>query len=212
MLSTFPKRRLLGLVLGILIFLVPVAGFAQNNKVMGRLQFDAHGWTNKTAGVWVDKQYVGYVKELHGNRTIFLLPGEHVVQIREAGYQELTENLVVSPGLAYSIAGDLQRDPAAHYSSTPAIVEIYIDPGRAAVFVDGMYAGHADEFDGGGNELLLNPGKHKIAITLPGYKTFSTDVSLAANQVFKLQTKLVAGSILRTDANIDGKNLDSAAM
>lgn len=184
-----------------MIILLPLAAFPQN-RVMGRLHFEAQGWINQTAGVWVDGQYVGYVKELHGNKTVFLLPGRHQIQVREAGYGELTQDLVFNPGKTYQIDVNLQRDPNAHYSSSPAIVKIHIDPGRAAVFVDGMYAGHADEFAGHGDQLLLDPGKHKIDIALPGYRAMSTEVSLQPNQIFKLETRLVPGSVLSADENL----------
>jgi hypothetical protein len=203
MLRTHAKLKMLALVLG-MFWLIPAAAVSQN-RVMGQLRFDAQGWTNQMAGVWLDGQYVGYVKELHGNRTVFLLPGKHSVQVREAGYREITDNLVISPGQVDNIGVELQRQAGIHYSATPAVVETYVNPGRAAVFVDGMYAGHADEFDGGGNELLLQPGQHKIDIALPGYKPFTTEVSLLPNQLFKFQVKLVPGSILRADANLLGK-------
>ncbi len=207
MLRTLLHARTGAAVLG-LVLLMPLPALCQD-RVMGQLRFDAKGWTNKMAGVWVDHQYIGYVKELHGNRTVFLLPGKHSVQVREAGYRELTESLVISPGRIYKIGVDLQPKAGVHYSATPAVVETYVNPGRAAVFVDGMYAGHADEFDGGGDELLLQPGKHKIDITLPGYKAFKADVSLLPNQVFKFQVQLVPGSILRADANLLRKPADS---
>jgi PEGA domain len=198
--KTLLRLSVPALVLTISI-LLPVSAFSQN-RVMSRLRFEAHGWTDRTAGVWVDGQYVGYVKELHGDKTVFLLPGKHQVQVREAGYGKLTQNLVASPGQTYLIAVKLQPDPSAHYSSTPAVVKIHINPGRAAVFVDGMYAGHADEFDGHGDQLLLNPGKHKIDVALPGYRAFTTEVSLQPKQVFKVETSLVPGSVLRADANL----------
>lgn len=184
-----------------LVLLLPLAAFPQN-RVMGQLRFDARGWTNNSAGVWVDGQYVGYIKELHGKRKILLLPGKHTIQVREAGYQDFSDNLVAAPGKVYAIPVSLQKDPSAHYSSSPAVVKIHIRPDRAAVFVDGMYAGHADQFDGRGKELLLTPGNHKIDITMPGFRSFTTQVSLLPKQVFKLETRLAPGSVLRADANL----------
>ena len=45
------------------------------NSVLAELRFLAHSNAEKTAGVWVDGHYVGYVKELTGERKMLLLPG-----------------------------------------------------------------------------------------------------------------------------------------
>ena len=34
------------------------------NKVMGEIQFEGKSHVEKTSGVWVDGEYVGYLKEL----------------------------------------------------------------------------------------------------------------------------------------------------
>jgi hypothetical protein len=63
-----------------------------------------------------------------------------------------------------------------------------VNPDRAAVFLDGRYVGHAREF---GNGLIVAPGHRKIAISLPGYQTFSTEVDLAPRQKFEIKTDLL---------------------
>ena len=45
------------------------------NDVMGEIQFEGKSKVEKTSGVWVDGRYVGYLKELHGSKTVLLLPG-----------------------------------------------------------------------------------------------------------------------------------------
>jgi hypothetical protein len=46
------------------------------------------------------------------------------------------------------------------------------------------------EFDGIGRALLVAPGQRKITISLTGYQTFETDVTLVTNQKFKIKTEL----------------------
>ena len=46
------------------------------------------------------------------------------------------------------------------------------------MFVDDRFVGHVDEFDGANQGLLLAPGKHRVKISLPGYQTFETDITL----------------------------------
>jgi hypothetical protein len=81
-------------------------------------------------------------------------------------------------------------------------VKLAVKPNRAAVFVDGLFVGHVDEFDGPGQAMLLAPGKHRIEITLPGFRTFRTEVTLLAHQEFELKTNLFYGSIMEADAHL----------
>jgi hypothetical protein len=66
--------------------------------VQAELRFVAHNKDEKTAGVWVDGQYVGYVKELTGDKKLMLLPGKHEVVVRQAWFDELIEQVIVEPG------------------------------------------------------------------------------------------------------------------
>jgi hypothetical protein len=58
------------------------------NDVMGEIEFDGKSKVEKTSGVWVDGQYVGYLKELKGSKKVLLLPGQHVITVRQGGYQD----------------------------------------------------------------------------------------------------------------------------
>ena len=83
-----------------------------------------------------------------------------------------------------------------------AEVRLSIDPDRAAVFVDDQYAGHAHEFGGAGRAMLLSPGKHRIKVELPGYRSFDTEVNLLAGQKSEVKTELVKGSIEQASPEI----------
>jgi hypothetical protein len=175
-------------------------GFSRaQNQVMGRLQFAAHTDADKKSGVWIDGQYVGYVDELKGDKEIFLLPGEHEVSVRQAGYTDFTQKLTVEPGKEISVDVSMQKDPRAEYAKVTSELKIKVTPDRAAVFVDDAYAGTAHEFGGVGRAMLVAPGKHHIKIDLPGYRTFDTDVNLLPRQKVTIKTKLEPGSITQAD-------------
>jgi hypothetical protein len=70
-----------------------------------------------------------------------------------------------------------------------------------AVFLDDKYVGHASEF-GGLGDMLISPGKHRIKVGLPGYRTFETEVNLLAGQKFEVKTELVKGSIKQASSDI----------
>ena len=80
------------ILIGTLYF--PLVALAQQaptgNQIMGELAFVATTKAEKTAGVWVDGQYVGFVKELKDNKKVLLLPGAHDIAVRQTGYLELT--------------------------------------------------------------------------------------------------------------------------
>jgi hypothetical protein len=43
--------------------------------------------------------------------------------------------------------------------------------------------------------MKISPGKHRVRVELPGYRTFDTEVNLLADQETEVKTELVKGSI-----------------
>jgi hypothetical protein len=186
------SRRSLPVMLAIMALVGMVHA---EDRVQSELKFVAHTKAEKTAGVWVDGQYVGFVKELTGDKKIVLLPGKHEVLVRQAWYKDYTEQVILEPGQTSVVHVTLVKDQ--HPTSREATGELKISatPSRAAVFVDNQFAGHVDEFDGVGKAMLLTPGRHSVRVALPGYLPFETVVELRPHQKLKLQTDLVKGSI-----------------
>lgn len=166
---------------------------ARTNQILGEVRFQADNGPAKTAGVWVDGKYVGYVNELKGSKKLLLLPGEHQISVRQAGYQSVEETISIEPNAMQTLRISLAKDPRALYPTVSAEVKLAIDPDRAAVFVDDQFAGHAHEFGGAGRAMLLGPGKHHIKITLPGYESFDTEIEVRANQKYDIKTQLPKG-------------------
>src|SRR5580658_3132016 len=81
------------------------------NTVMGEIQFEGKSHVEKTSGVWVDGQYVGYLKELKGSKKVLLLPGEHVISVRQDGYQDFTERILVQPGQTEVVRVAMEKAP-----------------------------------------------------------------------------------------------------
>jgi PEGA domain len=169
---------------------LPVA--AQESEILGEVRFHPQNGPAKTAGVWVDGKYVGYLSELKGSKKLLLLPGEHEISVREAGYQSVEQKITVQPKAVQNLRVSLAKDPRAQFPTVSAEVRLSIDPDRAAVFVDDQFAGHAHEF-AGGRAMLLSPGKHHIKITLPGYQPFETEIEVRANQKYEIKTQLPKG-------------------
>src|SRR4030095_1255705 len=165
------------------------------NEVMGELEFEGKTKLEQSAGVWVDGNYVGYLKELKGNKKVLLLPGQHEVVVRQSGYLDNVQKVVVQPGEKRVVSVTLQLAPRATVPDITATLKLNIKPGRAAVFLDEKYVGHASEFGGKFRSMKISPGKHKVRVELPGYRTFLTEVDLLANQETEVKTELVPGSI-----------------
>jgi PEGA domain len=183
-----------GLVLLFMGALLAATYARGNNEVLGEVRFVADNEPAKSAGVWVDGQYVGYLNELKGSKKLLLLPGEHEISVREAGYRSVEQKISVQPKHTQILRVLLAKDPQAQYSAVTGEVKLSIDPDRAAVFVDNQFAGHAHEFGGAGRAMLLSPGHHQIKITLPGYKSFTTEIDVRANQKYDIKTQLPRGN------------------
>ena len=176
--------------------LLSLAGPAHSqNKVMGEVEFVGANDIEKHSGVWIDGQYVGYLSELKGDRKVLLLPGEHEVSVRQSGYQDFMQKVLVEPGHKQTVNVALVKEPGARAPAVTADIKLTVTPSRAAVFVDDSFVGPVHDFGGLGRALLVSPGKHRIKIALPGYQTFETEANLLPNQKFTVKTDLVKGSI-----------------
>ncbi len=176
-------------------FFRPSAAVAQN-QVLGQVEIQGKTKVDKTSGVWVDGQYVGYVKELTGDKKLLLLPGEHEIAVRQAGYIEQVQKVTVEPGKKTLINISMQKDPKAQFpGGVTSEVKLEVTPDRAAVFVDEGYVGTPKDFSGLGRAMLIAPGKHHVRIALAGYQDFTTEINLRPNQKITIKTDLIPGSI-----------------
>lgn len=173
-----------------------------SSKVMGEVKFEGATKVEKDSGVWVDGNYVGYLKELKGDKKVLLLPGEHQIAVRQSGYDDFEQKVVVEPGQIQTVDVRMHLSPRATSPDITSTLKLDVQPGRAAVFLDGKFVGHASEFGGALHSMLISPGKHQIKVELPGYRTFETEVNLLANQKSEVKTELVKGSIEQAGPDI----------
>jgi hypothetical protein len=173
------------------------------NRVMGELVFEGLTKVEKTSGVWVDGQYVGYLKELKGNKKVLLLPGEHTISIRQNGYVDFNKTVMVKPGEKQVIVVAMIKGPTGLMPATWATLKIAVNPPRAAVFLDGRFVGHVSEFEGLGHSLQVVPGAHTVKIALPGYQTFETSVNPSAHQKIEIRTNLLKSNLPINDPSLE---------
>jgi PEGA domain-containing protein len=180
---------------------------AQSNDVLGEVQFEGKTNVEKTSGVWVDGQYVGYLNELKLSKKVLLLPGDHTISVRQNGYQDFSQIIVVQPGKTQIIRVAMNK--AATGPMPPdaelATIKINVNPSRAAVFVDNRFVGHVGEFGGLGRAMQVVPGAHHIRIALPGYATFQTDINPLPRQKVEVKTDLVKSEIPLAEPLLKGE-------
>jgi hypothetical protein len=211
MLTRFVSHKLnwfgvLALLISFFAASAMIEPLSAQTTVLGELKFKGASKVEKTSGVWIDGQYVGYLGELWGPRRILLLPGDHDLAVRQAGYKEFAEKLTVEPRVLLLVPVRMQKETSDTWPKVTAELKVDAEPHRAAVFVDGRFLGHAGELGGAVHSMLLSPGTHKIKVELPGYQTFETDVTLVAGQKSVVKTDLEKGSIHQADALIDQAN------
>ena len=175
------------------------------NRVLAEVRFTTHNRAEKTAGVWIDGQYVGYAKELAGDKKMLLLPGKHEIIVRQPWYRDYVEQAVLEPGELYVVNLSLVKDARGPSQDATGELKISATPTRAAVFVDKQFAGHVNEFGGIGKAMLLTPGQHSVRLALPGYLPFETVVDLRPHQKLKIETTLVKGSITEAGSLVSQK-------
>jgi hypothetical protein len=180
---------------------------------MGQIHFLASSKAIRTSGVWVDGQYVGYLGELKGKNRLRLLPGEHAISVRQAGYSNFSSKVTIEPRAVVEVRVNMDRDLRFTYPDpkTSSEVRLNVRPGRAAVFLDDYYVGTVDQYYGIEHAMLVVPGRHRIKIALAGFKTFETEVNLFPRQKFEVRTDLMGGSINDADPFIRSEGASAAS-
>ena len=197
------------IVTSLALCFLPTPVYAQN-QILGEVNFSGATKVEKTSGVWIDGQYVGYLNELKGAKKIMLLPGNHEISVRQSGYTDFAQKITVEPGQAQIVRVTMQKNRAATWPTVTSTLKLDLQPDRAAVFLDDAFVGHAGEFGGSFHSMVMSPGKHRIKVELPGYQTFETEVNLLAGQKSEVKTDLVKGSIEQAGPLIKQSNLESS--
>ena len=179
---------------GSFLVIFPTVMPAQS-QVLGEVKLVGKTKADKTSGVWIDGQYVGYVNELRDANKLLLLPGEHEISVRQSGYNDFTQKVMIEPQKRVILHVVMLRAPGAALPKVTSQIKLYVSPDRAAVFVDDAFVGNVSEFSGIGHGMLVSAGKHRVKIALPGYQAFETEVSLLARQKITIKTDLQPVSV-----------------
>ncbi len=114
------------------------------------------------AGVFIDGKYVGPAKNFGVARTYAVSVGEHEVRLVEPRYEEVVKKVTILGGKKLEINETMKALPLAK----PPFGTIRVEhPDHfAAVYINGRFMGHVDEFSNFAQGLQLNPGTYELKI------------------------------------------------
>jgi hypothetical protein len=84
-------------------------------------------------------------------------------------------------------------------------VRVMVEPRETRVYVDGYYAGIADDFDGLFQRLNLSPGRHEVALKLEGHRSFKVRVYVPLDQTVKIRHRMAPGTGEDESADVVGR-------
>jgi hypothetical protein len=122
------------------------------------------------AGVFIDGKYVGPAANFGRARKYAVAPGEHEIVLRDPLCQDATTKVTITAGKTSTISQTLQVLTAAK----PPFGTLRVEGGSSkfdAVYINGKFMGHVDEFNNFAQGLLLNPGDYTLKVVSPDGKT-----------------------------------------
>ena len=137
--------------------------------------------TTGRAGVFVDDKYVGPAANFGITRSYTVNAGEHTITLREPRYEVATAHVTVVAGKTAVVKVDMKAlpEPKGPFGRLRTVGgEKYW-----AVYVNGAYMGHVDEFDNFAQGLLLPPGEYALKVVpANGAAVIDQKIVLKANE------------------------------
>ncbi len=143
------------------------------------------------AGVFVDGKYLGPAANFRVFRTYKVPAGEHELLLTEPRYKDFATKITIQPGKMLIVNHTLEPLPAPK----PPFGRLRIVQGSnskfGAVYLNGKYMGHIDEFSNAAQGLLINPGQYELRVaSAQGGQDHVETITIKENQT----TTITAGS------------------
>jgi hypothetical protein len=181
------KRSLTFLFSGatVVMLLLALSPLRAQQAGSGFLKVKAHPGR---AGVFVDGKYLGPAANFRMARKYTVAVGEHELVLREPRFEEYKTTVKIEAGRTTTVSQSLQ--PRTLASPPFGRLKVTGFEKYAAVFVNGAYMGHADEFNGPRQGLLLNPGDYDVKVSSQAGDTLlEQKVTIRQNEVQTLKAK-----------------------
>jgi hypothetical protein len=133
------------------------------------------------AGVFIDGKYVGPAANFRVAQTYDVPAGDHEVRLVDPRYEDTVRRVTIVAGKKTVLKEYMKALPVAKPPFGTLRTE---NPDHfAAVYVNGHFMGHVDEFSNFAQGLLLNPGNYEVRIVpVNGQGEITKSVTLIANQ------------------------------
>lgn len=140
------------------------------------------------AGVFVDGKYLGPAANFRIAQKYALPEGEHEVKLVDPRYEEVTRKVSIQAGKTTTLSEKLTPiEPAKPPFGSLRTVGF---TKFAAVYVNGKYYGHVDEFSNFAQVLLLNPGEYTVRVVpVDGGAPHEETVRIEAGQATIIRAK-----------------------
>jgi len=172
------------------------------------------------ARVYVDGYYAGVVDDFDGLfQRLHVAPGRHEITLKLEGYTSHRMRVYVGPDATIKLHYELQRgtgetfedltggappperelrgdrqelegpppeEPRPPVDDRAGRLKLSVQPEDASVYVDGAFRGNGRE----AGSLRLAPGRHRIEIVRPGFRTTEQDVEVAPGETSQLSLTL----------------------
>lgn len=177
------------------------------------------------ARVYVDGYYAGTVDDFDGLfQRLNLAPGRHEIALKLEGHKTHRVKVYVTPETTTKLHYDLEKGqgetfedltkdmpagerprereaedrwsesedrPARDEVALGGTLRLSVRPDDASVYVDGAFRGSARE----ASELRLAPGRHRVEIVRPGYRTVEREVEVVPDTPTDLAVELERPSV-----------------
>lgn len=124
-------------------------------------------------------------------------PGDHVVEVRAAGFVTREERVTVAAGAATVLKLDLQADGATSVGTVKVVSPVP----EAQVYIDGEKIGGVPQ------EKQLATGEHFVVVSKPGFKRFERKLVVEEGKVITVTAELKAVGGVRFLSNPGGANV-----
>lgn len=140
------------------------------------------------AGVFIDGKYMGPAANFRIARKYAVPAGEHEVRLVDPRYEEVTRKVTVQAGQTTTVSEKLT--PIAPATPPFGRLRTLGFTKFAAVYVNGKFYGHVDEFSNFAQALLLKPGEYQVRIVpLAEGSPQEETVKIEADQVTVVRAK-----------------------
>jgi hypothetical protein len=114
------------------------------------------------AGVFIDGKYVGPAANFRVGRKYAVSAGSHEIRLTDPRYEDVVKNVQIEGGKTTRLSEKMKALPVP--KPPFGRLRTICDDKFAAVYVNGKYMGHVDEFSNSSQGLLLNPGEYKVKV------------------------------------------------